>query len=324
MQDLEKFYMISYVQKGFNILKKEGLVEFLKVFFLWCTYIITYFFTKYSGCLKWNEALNIEYLSKELSSEPEVSIIIPFRDAVSMLERCVASILYKTAYNNFKIILVNNQSSKKETIDYLEQIVKNPKVSVISYDNVFNYSALHNFIISKINTELILLLNNDTEVINKEWLTELLEIGQDEKVGAVGALLLYPNETVQHAGVSINGFSRIPFHLYKGEKIDGKHSKEIKLTHECFATTGACLLTKKSLYKKVGGFDAENLSISYNDIDYCLKLRTLDYKIIYTSKATLYHYESYSREEDSMDFKKRKRAEQERKFFLNKWRKNIY
>jgi GT2 family glycosyltransferase len=246
-----------------------------------------------------------------------VTIIIPFKDKVEVLKVCVESILSKTKYKNYFLLLINNQSVEKETFVYLDLIKHSNKIKILNYDNPFNYSAIHNWAMSFVNSEFVLFLNNDTEVIDPEWLNALVGNIEKDNVGAVGALLLYPDGRIQHAGVGL--FLPTLFHIHEGEIPNGKFMSEINSSHELYAVTGACLMTKKSLYEKVGGMDSVNFTIGLNDIDYCLKLKQANYKVIYNPKAKLYHYESYSRGKDWLNFNKFKRAQKEGKFFIQKW-----
>ena len=332
MENYKKLHKNSRFQKGIYIIRNEGFLKFFKIFFLWFLYNLRlfsilflkfffYLFTKPSTFLGCRLNNFIQYKKKIFLFEPKVSIIIPFKDGLDVLEKCVSSILEKTSYTNYQIILVNNQSRNLETNLYLDKIIKNSMISVVNYNDIFNYSAINNFAMEKINTEYVLFLNNDTEIINKEWLTEMMQIIQDKDVGAVGALLLYPDNTIQHAGVAFFTYLFCgPFHVYRGESTMGKNSKRINSICEYTAVTAACLLTKKSLYLKVGGMDEVNLPISFNDVDYCLKLRQSGYKIVYTSDAKLFHYESYSRGYDFLDNQKRKRGEKEKDYLISKWK----
>ena len=321
---------MSRIRKGLIIIKNEGIGSFLKIFANWLVYYSGYFAVLANVCihfflhpndfLKGRKSSFVEYKSIELTSEPEVTIIIPFRDTVDVLKRCVESILRKTTYEKYRIVLVNNQSVEAETNEYLERVEESEKISIMDYNDVFNYSAIHNHVIDKIQTEYILLLNNDTEIINPEWLTEMMKIGQDERIGAVGALLLYPDGTVQHAGMAIINSRSNSFQPYSGRKINGRTNKRVYKDCEYCAVCAACMLTKKSLYVRVGGLDSENMPISWSDVDYCLKLRESGYKIIYSSKAQIMHHESYSRGNDLIDPTKRERYNKEKRYFLGKWK----
>lgn len=262
----------------------------------------------------------------EIIGNPLVSIIIPFRDQSEILEKCVNSILTKTKYQNFEILLVDNQSEKKETKDYLQRINKDKRVKILCYNKPFSYSAINNFAVKKAKGEYVVLLNNDTEVISREWLTAMLEYAQRARIGIVGAKLIYPNGRIQHAGV-IMGMG-IAGHAFKGYwDGDPNYFQHADIIKNYSAVTAACLMTKKTIYEKVNGLDEINLKVAYNDVDYCLKVIEAGYRVVYTPYAKLYHYESYSRGDDEA-FKTEnpeeyKRVLSEREYMSKKWEKYI-
>jgi GT2 family glycosyltransferase len=223
-----------------------------------------------------------------------ISIIIPFKDKIELLEKCIESIFQKSSYQNYEVILVDNNSKEKKTFVYLESLKNNVQIEFLKYEEIFNFSAINNFAVEYVNGEYILFLNNDTEVISENWLDEMVKCFEDEKVGAIGAKLLYPDGTIQHAGVMIEE-KRLAIHAFRTWK-----EQDVKFDEprEWSAVTAACMMTRKDLFLRVGGFDEKNLSIAYNDVDFCLKLRELGYKIICTPHAKLYHYESASRKSD--------------------------
>ncbi len=220
-----------------------------------------------------------------------ISIIIPFRDKSELLQKCVESILQKTSYDDYEVLLIDNGSVEKKILEYLETLKSNPKILIRKYGKPFNFSAINNYAAMQAKGELLLFLNNDTEVISENWLEEMLKCFKDEKVGAVGAKLLYPNGKIQHIGVEIHPENG-PVHTARMQE---ESSVDFASPRECVAVTGACLMTKKRLFLEVGGFDEENLPIAYNDVDYCFKLRKLGHKIICTPNAKLFHHESASR-----------------------------
>ena len=268
-------------------------------------------------------------VKKKIIGYPKVSIIIPFKDQVYVLKTCITSIIRKTSYKNYEIILVNNQSRKQETLKYLKSLQGNSVFKVISYDKPFNYSAINNYAVQQAEGEYILLLNNDTEVISAGWLEALLEQAQGQEVGAVGARLLFPNDTLQHAGVVL-GIGSVASHAFR--HFPGDHHGYFAYPHiirNCCGVTAACLMMKKSLFEEIGGLDEDNLSVAYNDVDLCLRLLEKGYYNIYTPYAELYHYESLSRgyefEEDlkRKDPEKFRRVQQEVAYLKNKWAKYI-
>ena len=272
----------------------------------------------YDGLLP--SSYRIKYKIKE---NPKVSIIIPTKDKVEVLKRCVESILNKTTYQNYQIVIVDNNSQEERTFEYYESIKDHPKIRILEYSKPFNFSAINNHAASKVDSEFILFLNNDTEVITSEWLSAMLEHAQRKEVGAVGAKLLYPNNTIQHAGVILGlgaGPHRVAGHSHKylPDNLSGYYYRP-HITQNLSAVTAACMLTKKSLLEEVGGFDEVNLPIAFNDVDYCLKLREKGYLIVYTPYAVLYHYESLSRGyEDTPE--KQERFLREIRYMREKWR----
>lgn len=228
---------------------------------------------------------------------PLISIIIPFRDKPELLKKCINSILNKSSYTNFELIGINNSSTDKKTFQLMEYFSnKDPRLHFIDLNIPFNYSKLNNYAVTKFSKgEHILLLNNDTEIISEDWIESLLEHSQREEIGAVGGLLIYPNNRIQHAGVII-GLEGVSAHPHNKQPIS-KRGYQGRPHHiqNLSAVTGACLMVKKKQYLEIGGLDEENLAITCNDIDFCLRLREKGYRNIYTPYCKLYHYESASR-----------------------------
>lgn len=249
---------------------------------------------------------------------PLVSLIIPTRDRIDLLRPCVESILTLTAYKNFTIVIANNQSVETSTREYFDILRQNPKISIVDYDGPFNYSAICNHAVAVAEGELICLLNNDVEVIEPEWLGEMVSLVLREGMGCIGAKLLYPDNTVQHGGVILGvGGVAGHAHRYLRGSVPGYHGR-LNLVQDLSAVTAACLLVKKSIYQQVGGMEEANLPVSLNDVDFCLKVRAAGYRNIYTPFAELYHYESKSRGKDDTE-EKRERHEKERMFMQEKW-----
>lgn len=250
-----------------------------------------------------------------------VSIIIPFKDKTQFLKKCIKSIFKKTSYKNYEVILVNNESKMAETIDYLRGLEDNEEIIFLDFNKPFNFSAINNFAAKQAKGDYLLFLNNDTEVISENWLEEMLKQFEDPKVGAVGAKLLYPNGTIQHAGVVVG--ENIATHQFLGMKENDLGENNI--VRQVDAVTGACMMTRKYLFLELSGFDEENLPIAYNDVDYCLKLKERGFKIIWTPEAKLFHYESASRKSDVDIFArvfKRKRYKQfqkEQAYMKKRW-----
>jgi len=262
-------------------------------------------------------------IKREIMDDPRVSIIIPTKDSIDVLKKCIDSIKKRTAFQNYEIIIINNNSKEVLTLKYLEDISRSPDIKLLEYDKPFNFSAINNFAAQNSNGEYLLFLNNDTEVISDEWVTAMLEHAQRKEVGAVGCKLLYPDNRIQHAGIFL-GISGLPGH--KG--IAGHSHKDSldtapgyygrpHIIQNLSAVTAACLMIRKEVFHEVGGFD-ERLSIAFNDVDLCLKIREKGYLIVYTPYAILYHYESLSRGYDDSPEKKLKFSK-EVNYMREKW-----
>ncbi len=259
-----------------------------------------------------------------VKDEPSVTILIPNRDHVEDLQRCIASIREKTTYGNYEILIVENNSEEQRTEEFYRELTvgdgnAEPKIRVIRYAGAFNYAAIHNFAMTQVNGEYVVLLNNDTEVIAPAWIEEMLGICQMEDVGAAGAKLYYPDGTIQHAGV-ILGLCGVASHLYVGAPGDKDgYAARLVSAQDLSAVTAACMMTKKSAWEAVGGME-EKLAVAYNDIDYCLKLRENGYRVVFTPYAELTHYESKTRGLEDTD-EKRRRLQQEADIFRGKWQR---
>ncbi|WP_417457991.1 glycosyltransferase family 2 protein [Kordiimonas sp.] len=232
------------------------------------------------------------------ADEPLVSLIIPTRDMRRLTRNCVRSILAKTRYKNYEILIVNNDSQKPATHRFLENIARNDKVRVLDYPGEFNYSAINNFAAREAKGSYIGLINNDTEVITPEWLEELMGQAVREDVGAVGAKLLYSDGRIQHAGV-YTGMGGLAGHGHRFLKAnDPGYFYRAHLSQYVSAVTAACLIVRKDKFFEVGGLDETVFRVAFNDVDLCLKLQAAGYHNIYHPHAVLYHYESKSRGKD--------------------------
>lgn len=262
-------------------------------------------------------------ISYEVIGTPKISIVIANKDHKADLERCVSSILDKTTYNNYEIVIVENNSESCEIFDYYEQI-KSDKVRVITYVGEFNYSKINNLGVANADGQYVVLLNNDTQVISVNWLEEMLMYAQRKDVGAVGAKLLYPDKTIQHAGVVIGlGAHRSAGHTHYGKAYDNLgYMGRLCYAQNVTAVTGACLMVKKHLFEKVSGLD-DKFVISLNDVDLCLKLRRKGLLNVFTPFAELYHFESASRGIDIEDPAKAARYEKEAELFREKWKAEL-
>ena len=258
----------------------------------------------------------------DVIGNPKISIIIPNKDSKSDLKKCIDSIL-KSSYQNYEIVIVENNSKTKEIFDYYDKIQKdNDNIKVVSIKiDKFNYSLINNFGVKNSKGEYIVLLNNDTKVLSNDWMEEMLGICQRDDVGIVGAKLLYPDFKVQHAGVVV-GIGGVAGHVNVNiaENEEGYFSRA-NVINNFSAVTAACLMIKRSIFEKIDGLD-ENLQVAFNDIDLCMKVRKLKYLIVFTPYAKLMHYESKTRgSEDTPE--KIKRFESEMDVFKSKWKDEL-
>lgn len=246
---------------------------------------------------------------------PLVSIIIPTKNKKHILEKCLNSVLQKTTYTPYEIIIVDNGSDEPATIEFLEELSKIEQIKVIYYPVPFNFSRINNHALKHARGSVLLFLNNDTEVISPDWLEEMVSHIVKPEVGAVGAKLYYPNDTIQHAGV-ILGIGDVAGHAFRHfERNSTGYFARTMLTQELSAVTGACLMVKREVFEEVGGFD-EQLAVAFNDVDLCIKIRQKGYKIIWTPFAQLYHHEGISGSRDTVD---NPRFQKEIKLMQQKW-----
>ncbi len=233
-----------------------------------------------------------------LPAAPLVTLIIATRNAFELLQRCVDSIYQRTTYRPFELIIVDNQSDGPPTLAYLARLQKQRGVRVLRYDAPFNYAAINNFAVKHARGEIIGFLNNDLEVITPDWLEEMVSHAIQPEIGAVGAMLYYPNNTIQHAGVilGLGGVPGVAGHAYQNQppSYPGQASRAL-LCQNLSAVTAACLVVRRQVFEEAGGLDETNLPIAYNDVDLCLRIREKGYRNVWTPFAELYHYESASR-----------------------------
>ena len=228
-------------------------------------------------------------------NEPLVSLIIPTYNGYEITKQAIESILSKTTYRNFEILLVDNNSNDPTSLEYFEKINQHEKVTLLRYPYPFNYSAINNFAVKHAKGEILGLINNDIEVINSEWLSEMVSHAQREDIGCVGAMLYYPNETIQHAGVII-GLGGVACHSHKGFKRNHPgYFRRLQSVQNYSAVTAACLLVRKDIFNEVNGLNELALTIAFNDVDFCLKVQAAGYRNLWTPYAELYHHESISR-----------------------------
>ena len=246
-------------------------------------------FTASKGLMPNTYKLNVNF-----KHFPLVSVIIPTRNRLDLLKICVDSLLSITAYKNFEVIILDNDSDDLSTIKYLEDINLLDKIRVVHAPGEFNFSKINNIGARHAKGEILCLLNNDIEIFNENWMAEMVMQTMRPDVGCVGAKLLYPDNTVQHAGV-ILGLGGVAGHSHLGFRSDESgYFDRIAIVHNASAVTAACLMIKKTIYNEVNGLD-ESLAVAFNDIDFCLRVSRLGYRNVFTPYATLYHHESASR-----------------------------
>ncbi len=249
---------------------------------------------------------------------PSVTIIVPTRDRAALLARCVDGILHRTDYAPIQLIIIDNDSHERRTARLLTRIATDPRVRVMPIPGPFNWSAMNNAAVREARGEIIVLLNNDIEVINPTWLHEMITLAQQPGIGIVGARLLYPDGTLQHAGMTL-GPGGIATHLYRGSAHnDPGHGGMLRHTRSVAAVTGACMAMRRAVFESVGGLETEHLAVTGNDVDLCLRVLAHGLRVVCTPRAELYHHEAASRGPDC-------RAEQlgragvERAYLVQRW-----
>jgi glycosyltransferase involved in cell wall biosynthesis len=249
---------------------------------------------------------------------PLVSLIIPTRNGLSLLKTCVNSIIEKTTYPHYEIIIVDNGSDDPATLQFLDDLKNSGKATVIRDDSPFNYSALNNKAVKLAKGEIVGLLNNDLEVISPGWLSEMASHALRPEIGAVGAKLWYPNNTLQHGGVII-GLGGVAGHAHKHlARGNPGYMGRAVLIQNLSAVTAACLVVRKSVYEEVHGLEEKKLTVAFNDVDFCLRLREKGYRNLFTPYAEFYHYESATRGyEDNPE--KIRRFQKEIQYMNERW-----
>ena len=262
----------------------------------------------------------VEYSLKE---KPLISIIIPNKNHIEDLRKCVNSILNKSTYPSYEIIIVDNDSDEMVVEDYYKALKQNEKIRIVSWNKKFNFSAICNYGVGFAKGRYVVLLNNDTEVITESWLEEMLMYAQRQDVGAVGAKLYFANNTIQHAGVVL-GMGRHRTAGYIFSKVDKEnlgYMGRLCYAQNLSAVTFACVMIPRHVWDEVGGLD-ESFAVAFNDVDMCMRIRKAGYLIVWTPYAELYHYESKSRGlEDTLE--KKKRFEGEVKRFQERWKAEL-
>jgi len=251
--------------------------------------------------------------------KPLVSLIIPTHNRVDLLRRAVSSILEKTTYSNYEIIIIDHRSDEAETLSYLDEIFSINNVRVMRVEGEFNFSAFNNQAVNVANGSIVGLLNNDVEVISPDWLDEMVVLTIQDGAGAVGAKLWYPNDTLQHGGVILGyGPSRIAGHIHGMRRDNQGYFGRAELIQNFSAVTAACLLVKKSVYLEANGLD-ENLPVDYNDVDFCLRLIKLGYRNIWTPYAELYHHEHGTRGSKALSAQRDSQLTKDIAYMRNRW-----
>lgn len=239
---------------------------------------------------------------RAIADRPSVAIVIPFRNRLDLLERCLRSIRERSSYPRYQIVLVDNASDDRAMLAFLEVQAREPDVRLLRYPHRFNFAAINNWAVEQVDAEQVLLLNNDTEVASADWIEALLEHAQRPEVGIVGARLLYPDGRLQHAGVvlGLRGLAGHPFDGWPDGGVEVAdavgHGGEVMAVRNVSAVTAACAMIRRPLWLEVGGMDAERFAVSFNDVDLCLKLRARGLQVVYTPHCRVIHHTSASRE----------------------------
>lgn len=254
--------------------------------------------------------------------KPLLSIIIPTHNGLALIKKCVESIIAKTTYSPYEIIIVDSGSDDPATLDYLSVLQKCKAAQVIRDDSPFNHSALNNRAVAQAQGSVITLLSNDVEIINPDWAEEMVSHALRPEIGAAGARLWCPDDTLQHAGIILAG-DRIAFHAHKRiPRSNSGYVGRAALMQNFSAVTASCLTVRKEVYQKVGGLD-ETMTVAYNDVDFCLRVREKGYRILWTPYAQMYRHESAPRgHEDSQEMQERLQAEAQ--LMKDRWGRLLY
>ena len=249
---------------------------------------------------------------------PLVSLIIPTRNGLALMRQCIQSILEKTEYSNYEIIIIDNGSDDVNALEYFKYLSRNPLIRILRDDGPFNYSALNNAAVMQAKGDLIGLINNDIEVISRDWLSEMVSHALRPGIGAVGAKLWYPDDTLQHGGVVL-GIGGVAAHVFKKiPKNSASYFSRSELIQSYSAVTAACLVVQKNVYEQVGGLNEVDLKIAFNDVDFCLRITEAGYRNVWTPFAELYHHESASRGLENTP-EKQARFNQEVAYMMERW-----
>jgi len=251
-------------------------------------------------------------------NDPMASIIILSKNNAKLLQTCVGSIIEKTSYSNYEVIIIDNGSTEEDALTLLDSLNKKKRIRVLANSIPFNFSTLNNWASERAEGEVLLFLNNDMEVIEEDWLRELVSHAMRQNVGPVGTKLLYPDDYIQHAGM-IMGIAGIAGHAFKFlHRQNPGHIGRVGIIQNYSAVTAACMAIRKSVLKELGGFDGDNFGTAYNDADLCLRAWQNGYRTVYTPYATLYHHESASRGLEN-NTEKKERWQKEADAFKERW-----
>lgn len=252
-----------------------------------------------------------------VQGNPLVSIIIPNKDEKETLKDCIESIRKKTEYENYEIIIVENNSTTEEIFQYYKELSQDPRIRLLRWKKEFNYSAINNYGVSHARGEYLIFLNNDVKIITPGWIKEMLGVCQRPEVGAVGVKLIYPDNTIQHAGCVI-GIGGIAGHMFVDMPANRTgYLHKASILQDMSAVTAACMMMKRTAFEEAGGF-TEKLAVAFNDVDLCLKVRKNEKLIVYDPYVQLYHMESKTRgAEDSTE--KVRRFQEEIEYMRCQW-----
>ena len=257
--------------------------------------------------------------SFRVEGNPLVSVIIPSRDHAEDLDRCLESVFSRTDWDNFEVIIAENNSTEEETFLYYDRLKARygERIRILKWEREFNYAAINNWAAAQAKGEFLLFLNNDTEIISPGWMQHMLGFCSQEDTAAVGAKLYYGDDTIQHAGVIV-GICGVAGHIFCGNsRLDCGYAARARVSQDLSAVTAACMMVKASVFREVGGFE-EAYAVAYNDVDLCMKIRSRGWRILFDPDSELYHYESKSRGlEDTPE--KQERLQREAALFRDRW-----
>ena len=274
-----------------------------------------------NAVVEYGKVPNTYKINYKILGTPLVSILIPNYEHWKTLKKCIDSIMSLSTYDNYEIIIIENNSKGKDTFDYYASLKDNEKIRIVTWEGKFNYSAINNFGFKYTKGEYILLLNNDIEVISPNWIEEMLMFTQRKDVGAVGAMLYYKNNRIQHAGVLL-GLRGVANHAhYRWQRNSYGYCNRLITVQNYSAVTAACCMIPRHVFEEINGLD-ESFEVAFNDVDMCMRIRKAGYLIVWTPYAELYHYESESRGyEDTTE--KQARFVGEVRRFQEKWGKEL-